>query len=230
MGTEEIELKDKLISDYKELVKRSKKAAAEALENSGVRTAAAWDYGENAGKSMEAAIIKNAGEIVSVEDGYYAVRKAVQVGYDDAAEYAAEVLTKINKSAGINLKAQAAAASDMGGITSQIAHQISNAETVEECKDRIKREIAAFTNNAVADTIEKTAGFQSEQGMNPKIIRTVSGETCEYCQSLAGTYIYPCDKSVYCRHKDCDCVIEYVPVKGGRKIVPGSRRRTAKSR
>ena len=63
----------------------------------------------------------------------------------------------------------------------------------------------------VDQTLEKNVDFQGKSGLSPKIRRTAFGETCEWCQAVAGTYSYPnVPKDVYRRHANCDCIVEYI--------------------
>lgn len=45
-----------------------------------------------------------------------------------------------------------------------------------------------------------------ESGKRTKVIRKMNGETCKWCESLAGTYENP-DSEVFRRHGGCDCLI-----------------------
>lgn len=45
-----------------------------------------------------------------------------------------------------------------------------------------------------------------ESGKHPRVIRTVNGDTCKWCRSLAGEYTNPSGE-VFRRHGGCDCNI-----------------------
>jgi len=45
-----------------------------------------------------------------------------------------------------------------------------------------------------------------QSGKYPTVTRKMNGETCEWCESLAGTYTKP-DSEVFKRHRGCDCSI-----------------------
>lgn len=45
-----------------------------------------------------------------------------------------------------------------------------------------------------------------ESGKHPRVIRTVNGDTCKWCRSLAGEYTNP-PSEVFRRHGGCDCNI-----------------------
>lgn len=45
-----------------------------------------------------------------------------------------------------------------------------------------------------------------ESGKRTKVTRKMNGETCKWCESLAGTYENP-DSEVFRRHGGCDCII-----------------------
>lgn len=45
-----------------------------------------------------------------------------------------------------------------------------------------------------------------QSGKRTRVIRKMNGETCGWCESLAGTYENP-DSEVFKRHRGCDCSI-----------------------
>jgi hypothetical protein len=45
-----------------------------------------------------------------------------------------------------------------------------------------------------------------QSGKRPRVIRQMVGETCAWCESLAGTYENPTSE-VFARHRACDCII-----------------------
>lgn len=45
-----------------------------------------------------------------------------------------------------------------------------------------------------------------QSGKRTRITRKMNGETCDWCESLAGTYENP-DSEVFKRHRGCDCSI-----------------------
>ena len=45
-----------------------------------------------------------------------------------------------------------------------------------------------------------------QSGKRTKVTRKMNGETCSWCESLAGTYENP-DSEVFKRHRGCDCSI-----------------------
>jgi hypothetical protein len=45
-----------------------------------------------------------------------------------------------------------------------------------------------------------------DSGKYPTVTRKMNGETCDWCESLAGTYTKP-DSEVFKRHRGCDCSI-----------------------
>ena len=71
-----------------------------------------------------------------------------------------------------------------------------------------------FTQSVVSDSVKANADFQHKAGLSPKIIRKSDGNCCEWCSKLAGVYDYPCDSTVYKRHNNCNCTVEYNPGTG----------------
>lgn len=231
MAQSELDVYRNIVNTYKAAVKDDPRITAlrKKLEEGGTKTESAWSYGNAAGEQMEKALLDNAQAIVDTEDGYNAVKKALKAGYDDVSEYSADVLSGVNQKAGIGMKGTPADFDDVRSTASAISNKISNAETVEECEEYIREEVKTFTNNAAGDTIRETAKMADSQGMNPKIERTAAAHACQYCADLSGSYVYPCDRSVFSRHANCDCTIEYIPVKGAKKIVSSSTYRQNKA-
>ncbi len=61
--------------------------------------------------------------------------------------------------------------------------------------------------DTAASNAQRDASVNAKQsGKRPKITRKMNGETCDWCQSLAGTYENP-DSEVFKRHRGCDCSI-----------------------
>lgn len=72
----------------------------------------------------------------------------------------------------------------------------------------------------VTDSIEKNSKFQYDSGMKPKVVRRSSGNCCEWCDKIAGTYYYPdVPRDVYRRHNNCNCTVEYYPGDGKKQNV-----------
>lgn len=59
----------------------------------------------------------------------------------------------------------------------------------------------------VASQAQHDATINARQsGKHPRIIRKINGETCKWCQELAGEYSNP-PSDVFRRHGSCDCSI-----------------------
>lgn len=77
--------------------------------------------------------------------------------------------------------------------------------------------IEAFENlcqHFYDEEVETNAAFQEESGVKAIIRRVLVGETCQWCEDLAGVYEYgkhPPD--VFRRHKNCDCIVEHITSK-----------------
>lgn len=115
-----------------------------------------------------------------------------------------------------------------------LAKAVSTAVDEVEAVKLFGEPIINYSQSVVDDVIRENAGFASDLGFSPQIIREYEGPhnerghmvDCEYCQSLAGTYDYDDVKSsgseVYKRHEGCRCTLTYIPNKGA-----SSRMRTS---
>lgn len=62
--------------------------------------------------------------------------------------------------------------------------------------------------NTAASKAQYDATVNARQsGKRTQVTRRMNGETCDWCESLAGTYENP-DSEVFKRHRGCDCSIE----------------------
>lgn len=94
-------------------------------------------------------------------------------------------------------------------------NRLSYEENFDDVAWMIDEPVVNFSNNVVDKFIKANAEFQFKAGLSAKIIRTSTGNCCEWCDAIAGTYTYPnVPQDLYRRHNNCDCVVEYFPEKG----------------
>lgn len=63
-----------------------------------------------------------------------------------------------------------------------------------------------YLNTAAALAQDHATKNARQSGKRTKVIRKMNGETCKWCESLAGSYENP-DSEVFRRHGGCDCII-----------------------
>ncbi len=97
-----------------------------------------------------------------------------------------------------------------------IVDRISNEDVFDEIKWILGEPIVNFSQSIVDDSIKVNAEFHHRAGMRPKIVRKVSGNCCEWCRAIAGTYYYDEElpDDIYRRHQRCRCTVDYVPGNG----------------
>ena len=92
-----------------------------------------------------------------------------------------------------------------------IIDRVSNAEKIDDIKWILNEPIKTFARSVVDDSIKANAEFQGASGLTPKIIRKSSGNCCEWCTNIVGSYEYPnVPQDVYRRHNRCGCTVDYV--------------------
>lgn len=64
-----------------------------------------------------------------------------------------------------------------------------------------------YLNTAASKAQHDAVHNAKQSGKRTKVTRRMHGETCDWCESLAGTYENP-DSEVFKRHRGCDCTIE----------------------
>jgi len=96
-----------------------------------------------------------------------------------------------------------------------IVNRISVADDFNDISWILQEPVKNFTQSIVDDAIRENAEFHAKSGLQPKIVRKLSGGCCDWCRALAGEYSYPdVPKDVYRRHNYCRCTVEYDPGDG----------------
>ena len=102
-----------------------------------------------------------------------------------------------------------------------LAKYASEFEKFEDHKLDFK-ELVENNSRSIVDESQKGTGLaRREMGYTPTITRSTVGETCDYCNDLSGTREYnpqSMDKSIFSRHRNCDCLIE-LNRNGGTEVV-----------
>lgn len=138
--------------------------------------------------------------------------------YEMVADNAAIVQQTVNEAAGIGIKTIRAQIQqdNIDGIV----NRISSEEYFDDVKWILDAPVRNLVQKAMDDTVQKNADFHAKAGLRPKIIRRSSGHCCEWCNQVAGTYVYPdVPKDVFRRHDNCDCIVEYYPGDGKKQNV-----------
>lgn len=68
--------------------------------------------------------------------------------------------------------------------------------------DYVRNYLDTMASKAQQDAVKNAR----DSGKYPTVTRKMNGETCSWCESLAGTYTKP-DSEVFKRHRGCDCSI-----------------------
>lgn len=134
--------------------------------------------------------------------------------YNLITEVTKQVQESLNKSAGIGIKAIVPELNKdrIRGIVNKVSES-DNYDKVAWLLDEPQKN---FSQSIVDDSIKANAEFQYKSGLAPKIVRTLAGNCCEWCRSLAGTYNYPEDvpNNFFRRHRYCRCRVLYYPGNG----------------
>lgn len=195
------------------------KSLFEKISNGSATYAEAHEYAIEVGRILATAYKNNISSSV-LPDGkmYYNIAKRVieptmKVNYELVANVAEHVQNSLNKKANIGIKAIKPQLNQdkIDGIVSRLASE----DTYDDVAWILDEPIKTFTQSIVDDAIKANASFQYQSGMKPKIIRTVAGNCCKWCQQVAGKYDYPdVPEDVYRRHNRCRCIVEYFPGNG----------------
>lgn len=94
-----------------------------------------------------------------------------------------------------------------------LVNKLVSKDDFELVKFVLKEPIVNFSQSIVDDTIEINADFHIESGMSPKLNRKAEKNACKWCKDLDKIYEYRNleDKSVFSRHDNCRCTVEFFP-------------------
>lgn len=144
---------------------------------------------------------------------YYNIAKRIiepmlKNNFDLIVEVTDKVQTALNKSISIRMKAITPKFNN--DRVEGIINKVSSADKYDEVSWVLDEPIKNFTQNIVDNAIQLNAKFQYDSGLNPKIVRKLAGNCCDWCKQVVGTYTYPnVPRDVYRRHQRCRCTIEY---------------------
>lgn len=180
------------------------------------------DFAIEAGEILAAAFRKHL-SAGALPDGkmYYNIAnriipKTLRHNYDLISEVASQVQEALNRHAGIGMKAfrPELNVDRIDGLV----EKVSGAENYDEVAWVLDEPVINFSQSIVDDYIRENAEFQGAAGMQPRIVRSAVGKCCEWCQKLAGTYVYPnVPHDVYRRHERCRCTVNYDPGTGKKR-------------
>ncbi|MSS77059.1 hypothetical protein FYJ26_01190 [Anaerococcus sp. WCA-380-WT-2B] len=147
------------------------------------------------------------------------INPRLKENYNIINDYGKEVQTRLNKDAGISIKAI-----DSGYNEDKvrgIVNYVSNSDKYEDAADTFYSSIENFSMSVIDNLIRSNADFHYKAGLSPKIIRKSNGHCCDWCSSLVCVYDYKDVKdngnAVFRRHRHCDCTVIYDPRDGGKK-------------
>lgn len=214
------ELLDKIRKEFEEECQKSAeiKRITKTLNLKTATYKEANEYAIEVGKILASVYKHNLSSVV-LPDGkmYYNIAKRVlEPTMEDAGgiiwNIAQKVQENLNQKAGIGIKVIPPPKNDkIKGIIDRVSSE-SNYDKVSWILDE---PVKTYSQSIIDNTIKANAEFHHKSGMTPKIIRTVAGSCCAWCQAVAGSYTYPnVPKDVYRRHQRCRCTVDYYPGNG----------------
>lgn len=221
------ELLEKIQNEFKDKSTKSKiiREKILALENKNVTHKDSNEFAVEVGKIL-ADVFKDEITADVLPDGkmYYNIAKRLiepnlQNNFDIVGDYSRDVQQTLNEKANISFKAIKPEINQdrIDGIINKVVEY----DDFEKGKWLLDEPIINFTQAIVDDTIKANADFQYKSGLSPKIIRKETGNCCDWCKNLVGTYDYPYDvpKDVWRRHRYCRCTVDYLPGDGRKQDV-----------
>lgn len=218
------ELLEKIVKDFNNRYKNNKDIATllNKLNKRGVTYEEAHKYAIAIGDILSRVFKVNLSSKILPDGRMYfnigerIVGSTLTNNYNLVSDYTTEIQNILNEEAGLGIKAKVPEINQdrINGIVNRLDSELN----FDDIKWILDEPVVNFTQSVVDDFVEVNSGFHENLGMKPKIIRTTTGDCCDWCANLAGTYDYNEVKSgnsdVFRRHEYCRCTIEYIPGDG----------------
>lgn len=109
--------------------------------------------------------------------------------------------------------------------TQGIIDRLAGAENYDAIKWILQSGVTTnYTESVVDAKIKANCDFQGRAGLTAKVERVAVGKTCQWCQDVAGKYVYPdVPADVWRRHDNCNCIIKYTARNGRVDMLQGQR-------
>ena len=221
------ELLEKIQNEFKNKTEKSKvlKKKILDLKTGKVTHLDSNDFAIEVGNIL-ADVFKNEIKGDALPDGkiYYNIAKRLiepnmKNNFNIVSDYSRDVQEVLNKESNISLKAIKPELNQdrIDGIVNKICEY----DDFNQGKWLLNEPIINFSQSIIDDLIKANVDFQYAAGLSPKIIRKESGNCCDWCKNLVGTYDYPDDvpKDVWRRHRFCRCTVDYLPGDGRKQDV-----------
>lgn len=217
---------DSIIGPYRKMVEADRKLKRiQKLIDSGKATYSdGHDYAIRCGQLLKS-VFGNVFDAADFPDGIfdYDLAKGIfppafRQNYEVISSGCSTIQQSLNERAGLGIKVQIPEYNQDRAFG--IAKKVSS-DLFENTAWVLAEPVINASQSIVDDFIEENAAFHLDAGLKPKIVRSVVGGCCEWCQNLAGTYDYSpdMDRSVFRRHNRCRCTTEYNPGDGRRQDV-----------
>ena len=217
------EILKRIQSDFKEKCRNDKELGKliDKIDSGKGDFRDAQGFAEHIGDRLGEAYVENLTEETLPNGRLYrniaekVITPTLEYNHELVCDASGKVEQALNEEAGIGLKVQVPELDQdrLNGLINHVSDHEDpfTAEKAQELADLTEN----FTHHVVDAFIEKNADAHYAAGLSPKIERDAMAECCSWCLDLAGTYEYPLkDRSIYQRHKDCRCVVDYHPGNG----------------
>lgn len=151
------------------------------------------------------------------------IKPNIKKNYDIIGDYSKEVQNELNRQSKISLEAIKPKINEEK--IDNLVSKISDYDDFDKAKWLLDEPIVNFSQSVVDDTVRENAEFQYKSGLEPRIVRKMHGECCDWCREVVGKYKYPDEvpPDVYKRHRYCRCTVEYLPGDGRKQNVHTKR-------
>lgn len=176
-------------------------------------------YAQEVGAALSEAFRANISSAALPEGKMYwniaerVVQPMLQEDHRIIAEAAKDVQKSLNEAAGLGLAPQEVPLNK--SRVDGILNRLTSADKFDDIAWILGEPIINFSQSIVDDSIRRNVDFQGRSGLQPRVVRRVKANCCEWCENLDGSYTYPSvPDDVYRRHERCRCTVEYTPSSG----------------
>lgn len=172
------------------------------------------EIGVELARELQAVLAENAEQyLLDVEEARRIIAPAMRKNHEKVTEATSRVQKQINERMGLGLnpvEPEYNRSYENGLI--YIAAKPEKTETF--WTNAFPQSVENMSMATVDDALRENAGFHRKSGIRTRVQRYPVGNCCEWCQGLAGIYVYDDvykkGDDVWRRHKNCDCCIDYV--------------------
>lgn len=173
---------------------------------------AAGEAGKILGQALSAELSEySGGAVLSLPDALIVVPPSLRRNY----KFLTTLIESVERQGNLPVVAPKFDAERAANLAKHVASYDRFADHTADFEELVENN----SRGVVDDAVRSTADARYGMGLRPMIRRSQIGQCCSWCAEVAGEYEYSSrmDKSVFRRHRGCECLIELI--RDGRREV-----------